>query len=273
MASLSCPSCCNGINGEFDPVTGNFLFSDLDSVGVEEHSQHAPSVTSFVHMYSQFSVQQSSVELNGQANILISCSQWKWSLQSAATTCGATVAKLREHVQYLWSTVKGIRQMINRQVVTKREAVVQKRASVKELNTSCSKHTVIVNKEWLNDNMIPKNIVIDFPPSIHVDVCGGNCDRTVPEGPLHATMFHLLATSSNNREAALESPDQYSRCCVPMEYAHATFFMREGRSWKMETVQNITVTKCGCIYYKKYQTAWPLPNIPWPDPTWNLYCK
>ena len=46
--------------------------------------------------------------------------------------------------------VKGIRQMLNRQVVTKRQAVVQKRASMKELNTSCSKHTVIVNKEWLN---------------------------------------------------------------------------------------------------------------------------
>ena len=65
--------------------------------------------------------------------------------------------------------VKGIRQMLNRQVVTKRQAVVQKRASMKELNTSCSKHTVIVNKEWLNDNMVT-NFTIFGPPRIHVDV-------------------------------------------------------------------------------------------------------
>ena len=226
-------------------VTSDWVEFSIDTIAATWTRQASHIQHDFI--IELYSMDHTLLSCNGQANILTESDDHN---QQPLLVVYCTEPNYENS-----PIVKGIRQMINRQVVTKREAVVQKRASVKELNTSCSKHTVIVNKEWLNDNMIPKNIVIDFPPSIHVDVCGGNCDRTVPEGPLHATMFHLLATSSNNREAALESPDQYSRCCVPMEYAHATFFMREGRSWKMETVQNITVTKCGCIYYKKYQTA------------------
>ena len=34
VAGVFCPSCYDGINGEFDPVTGNFHFCNLGSVGM-----------------------------------------------------------------------------------------------------------------------------------------------------------------------------------------------------------------------------------------------
>ena len=152
--------------------------------------------------------------------------------------------------------IKDIRETMNSQVVTKREAVFKKQASnMQELNTPCRKHTIIITKEWLNTNIVTKGRVTG-PPSIHVGVCGGYCKRTVPRKISHAIMFHLLVTSSNSRQAALESPDQYRRCCVPVEYDHIEFSMLEddgSRSkWKIE---NAAVRTCGCIYYKKYQTA------------------
>ena len=152
--------------------------------------------------------------------------------------------------------IKDIRETMNSQVVAKREAVFKKQASnMQEINTSCGKHTLIVTKEWLNNNIVSKGRVTG-PPSIHVGVCGGNCKRTVPIKISHAIMFHLLATSSNTRQVALESPAQYSRCCVPVEYDHVELSMLEDDGSRSKwQIKNAAVRTCGCIYYKKYQTA------------------
>ena len=124
---------------------------------------------------------------------------------------------------------------------------------MKELNTSCSKHTVIVNKEWLNDNMVT-NFTIFGPPRIHVDVVAPasvllqkstSCNHDPPSGD------HF-----QQQEAALESPAQYRRCCVPVEYYPVEFLgLESDGSWKKEEIPNATVKECGCIYQKKYQIA------------------
>ena len=154
--------------------------------------------------------------------------------------------------------IKGIRRMMSRQGQAKRQAVVQKRESMKELSSSCAKHTILIHKEWLNTNIVTEGTIIG-PSKISADVCGGNCNRTVPVGPSHAIMFHLLATSNKGQPATLESPAQYSRCCVPLEYDHGSFIMKqtvEGKTvYSMWKLKNASVRKCGCIYYKKYQTA------------------
>ncbi len=112
-------------------------------------------------------------------------------------------------------------------------------------NPSCERNDLQVRREDLNSIKLIRGHSIKLPTSYNAGICGGQCEISFPNGPLHATLIHVLI----GRNSFEEHGYTFKQCCAPVAYDPLDILSmsNENQVVKITRLKNMIITRCECI--------------------------
>ena len=115
--------------------------------------------------------------------------------------------------------------------------------------TRCGKHTLQINLTMFNRIWHLAQISQDalYPRTFNINICGGECDRTLPSfmTAQHSIILYYLHTRNHDTPF---SNAVWGQCCAPVTYRSIeTLFSLPKGEIRIVTLRDISVEECSCL--------------------------
>jgi hypothetical protein len=132
-----------------------------------------------------------------------------------------------------------------------RRQTVNNGANLPPLRQSCGKHSLVISLDTLNEiwRLTGRaNEHAIFPRSFNINVCAGECSRSIPLSTAQHSIIAYFLHTRNRDDEILYRNATWGQCCAPVKYRSIeTLFSLPRNEVRIVTIKDMSVEQCSCL--------------------------